>query len=167
MRRSGFAGLGTCLALAMLLAACGTASGGATAVPSAAPTPEPTAPLGLFTGHDACTDPDPVDTNDTGAVVCDRVVSDPRLTGTLTGARATGQGTDPDVFMEWRTLVLSNDGGAWTCKQTMMGVGGFAGWADQVCTGTLGYAGLTAYVHAISGNSASDFGVLGWIEEMP
>jgi hypothetical protein len=167
MRRNGLARLGTGLVLVLLVAACGSASGGATTAPSAAPTPEPTAQLGLFTGHDVCIDGDAEGAPDTGKVVCDRVVTDARMTGTLTSPGEIGTGTDPDVFMQWHTFTMGNDGGAWTCKHLLMGVGDSAGWADQVCTGTLGYAGLTAYIHSISGNQASDFGVLGWIEETP
>jgi hypothetical protein len=167
MRRNGLAGLGTGLALAMLLAACGSASGGTTAAPSAAPTPEPTAPLGMFTGHDVCSAPeDDNPTDDVAPVVCERVTTDPRLTGTLTSPDGEAAG-NPDLFIEWRTFTMTNDGGSWTCPQLVIGRADFTGWADQICTGTNGYAGLTAYIHAISGNNASDFGILGWVEEAP
>lgn len=167
MRRHGFAGLGTSLTLVFLLAACGSASGGPTVAPTAAATPEPTAPTGLFTGHDVCKDADADGAADTGGVVCDRIVTDARLTGRMESAAQGGAGTDPDLFIEWRSFKMTNEGGAWTCSQLLIGRSGSAGWADQVCVGEDGYAGLTAYIHAISGNNANDFGVLGWVEETP
>ncbi len=169
MRRNAFARLGTCLALAMLLAACGSTSGGATAAPSAAPTPEPTPPLSLFTGHDKCRDaPEP-----TGAdpeevwITCDRVATDPRLSGTLLGENH-GFGNDPELYSAWATFTLTNDGGTWTCDELMMGtMEGGTGFRDQVCVGEGAYKGLTAYLYTLSGNAADDFGILGWVEEMP
>ena len=171
MRRNGFAGLGTCLALAMLLAACGSASGGATAAPSVAPTPEPTAPLGLFTGHDKCRDaPEPTGAGpDEVWITCDRVATDPRLSGTLLGENH-GFGNDPSLYSSWAKLTLTNDGGTWTCDEMMMapmeGEGG-AGFRDQVCVGEGAYKGLTAYLLTLSNNEAADFGIFGWVEETP
>ena len=89
------------------------------------------------------------------------------MAGTLTSAAADGTGNDPDLFIDWRTFTMSNEGGGWTCKRLTIGREGSAGFADDICTGEDGYAGLTAYVHAISGNNASDFGLIGWIEEAP
>jgi hypothetical protein len=136
--------------------------------PSAAPTPEPTAPLGLFTGHDVCSSSPEGDNpnDDIVPIVCERVTTDPRLTGTLTSPNGEGA-NDPDLFIEWRTFTMTNDGGSWTCPQLAIGRADSAGWVDQICTGEDGYAGLTAYIHAISGNNADDWGVLGWVEETP
>jgi hypothetical protein len=167
MRRNGLAGLGTSLTLALLLAACGSASGAPTVAPTPAESPAPTGPVGLFTGHDVCSDVDAEGAQDTGGVVCERVVTDARLSGRMESDGQGGVGSSPDLFTEWRNFTMSNEGGSWTCGQLLIGRPGGAGWADQVCTGEGGYLGLTAYVHAISGNNANDFGVLGWVEETP
>lgn len=165
MRPNDWTRLAASVAVALALAGCATGSAAPTATPTAAPSSAPTGPQGMFTGHDVCRDGDAEEPPDTGAVVCDRVVTDARLTGTLTSSARGGLGTDPDVYTEWRTFRMTNDGGTWTCQQLMMGVMEGAGWVDQVCTGEEGYAGLTAYVHSISGTAASDWGVLGWVEE--
>jgi hypothetical protein len=51
-------------------------------------------------------------------------------------------------------------------RATKADLSGIAEW-KAVCVGEGGYAGLTAYVHAITGSMMSDFGIFGWIEEMP
>jgi hypothetical protein len=172
MRRERLAGLATGLALAMLLAACAT--GGASPTPAVAvPATEGTgAALGLFTGRDECRDvpqTNPSAENDAEAVTCDRVATDPRLSGTLLSkGLPTGVGEDPKVYTAWAKLTLTNDGGTWSCDEVVMGTtDGGAGWRDQVCVGEGPYTGLTAYVHSISNDAASTFGILGWVDETP
>lgn len=167
MRRNGLAGLGMSLALAMALAACAT--GGAS--PTAAPTPDPTAtpaaaPLGMFTGHDKCRDA-PEDVPDKVIVTCDRVATDPRLSGRLLGENH-GLAELPDLYTSWAKFTLTNDGGTWTCDEIMMGsMEGRVGFKDQVCVGEGAYKGLTAYLLTLSNNATADFGIFGWIEETP
>lgn len=168
MRRNASAGLAMGPALAILLAACG--SGGAS--PSAAPAAtEPPAATALFTGRATCRDvpsTDPSAENDSEAVTCDQVTTDPRLTGTLLStALPAVVGDVPGVYIATSRWTLTNEGGTWTCDQLLVGVADSAGGADDVCVGEGTYAGLTAYVHRISNDLATTFGVLGWVEETP
>jgi hypothetical protein len=170
MRRNGWAGLAAGLALATALAACST--GGASPTATVAATQDPVAALGLFTGRDVCRDvpsTDPSAETDAQAVTCDRVATDARLSGTLLSEGLPNAiGDDPKLYTSWVRVNLTNDEGTWTCDETLMGpMEGGAGWRDQVCVGQGAYAGLTAYIHSISNDAATTFGIMGVVEEAP
>jgi hypothetical protein len=159
------------LLLIAALAGCGAA---ATNAPTKAPDPTttPSAAPGavLFTGtavcnEDASVSPAPVASGQPvpGHVVCDRTFTDPRLTGKekITSYVAG----DVDLSIIWGSGTISNDGGLWTCTQLIQGtMRNQVGSMEEVCVGTDGYAGLTAYIHGTTPNQASDFGLIGWIE---
>lgn len=170
MNRDRLAGLALGLMMMLLLVGCASSA----AEPTAAPTAEPTQPaaeaLGMFTGRETCRQ-DPADANpDDGAtlVICDRVTSDPRMSGTFEGVTYGCGGEGWPLGCIWGTFKGPDDGGGWTCEELNVGTEeNGVGWKAQACVGEGGNAGLTAYVHAITGNLMSDFGILGWIEEMP
>ena len=170
MNRDKLAGLALALAMALLLVGCSSSAAEPTAAPTAEPTQRAAEALGMFTGHDTCAE-DPADTNpddDATLVTCDRVTTDPRLTGTFEGIAHPCGDPDEGVGCIYGTFRGTNDGGGWSCDELTLGSGdNGVGWKAQACVGEGGYAGLTAYVHAITGNLMGDFGILGWVEEMP
>ena len=50
--------------------------------------------------------------DEAGGITCQRTMTDPRLTGTLTSPGRTGGGDDPQLYAEWWTFTLANDGSA-------------------------------------------------------
>lgn len=163
------AGLGATLLLASMLAACSSA--GATQAPALAATPSssPAATIGLFTGFGRCADDASVsaDRRLDGSVytLCERSATDPRLAGSL---HLVGRvDTSQRVATISSSGTLTNDGGTWTCKELIMGyqdenaVGSF----ENVCIGSGGYAGLTAYIHGTTKDQASTWGFVGWVDK--
>jgi hypothetical protein len=135
-----------------LLAACATGGSGSTPEPPGGPE------LGMFTARDECGDT-------TGATVCERTATDPRMTGK---ARILSGGPSgvaiESIGIVWASFDLSNDGGEWACKDLIIGesVHG-VGMRDQVCVGKGGYEGLMAYAHATTPDKTATWGVHGWI----
>lgn len=168
MRRNASAGLAMGPALAILLAACGSAGATPSADPAAT---EPPAATALFSGRAACRDVPSTDASagtDAQGITCDQVTTDPRLSGTLLStALPAAVGDVPGVYIATSNWTLTNEGGTWTCDQLLVGVADSAGGADDVCVGEGAYAGLTAYVHRISSDMATTFGILGWVAETP
>jgi hypothetical protein len=156
------------VALALLacgsLAGCASTAGGSSSAPSASPSPEPPA---VITGSQTCYE-DPEETTDAGDltyVICDWTMADPRLTGTQ-HLVSSGSSSDPALFATGSEGTLETGGGAWDCKEFLFGwPENGTGLKEEVCRGTGAYAGLTAYVHGVSDNGASDFGLVAWIEE--
>lgn len=169
MKRKWIAGLGASLVAAALVAGCtGGTGGGTTAAPAAtggAAVPTPA----VFTGTGECRDdPSPPVTvaEDANYVACERTMADPRLSGTMHLISHTG-GTEEATAI-WSEGTLENDEGSWSCKQ--FGVGSQevdTGPLDEVCFGRGAYAGLTAYLHLVTADNLTTFGVLAWIEGTP
>lgn len=175
MQRRGW-GIGSMIAATLLVAACSTSSGAtagpSSAVPAAATPVTPVTaasdlPAGMFTGHTTCYEKTlPAASGDvSGAtgVECRHSATDPRMAGTSISTSKL-DGSDPVITTITTEGTLTNSGGSWACRRLLMGVAGGAGGMDEICAGHGGYAGLTAYTHGISGNDASDWGVVGWIE---
>lgn len=172
MQRSGW-GIGSVIAATLLVAACSTSSGATTAPASAAPgatTPVTAAaalPAGVFTGHWRCSDTPLPSASPNGeglsGVTCEVIATDPRMSGTSVGTYKI-DGSHPMVTAISGDSTLTNSGGSWVCQTLILGEAGGAGGSDEICGGRGGYAGLTAYTHGVSGNDATDFGIVGWIE---
>lgn len=164
MKRSGWFGL--VAAVAVALAACSGSSAGGTPTPTASPATA-AGVASLFTASEDCHDvptasPDPV--TEVTPSECVRTASDARLSGTARGSVSTS-GTDPVVTAMYGAMTYTNNGGTWRCEFLALGtLKNGVGGRDEVCVGGGGYAGLTAYVHAISGDTASTWGGIGFIE---
>ena len=90
-------------------------------------------------------------------------MADPRLSGTMHLVSYAG-GTEEATAI-WAEGTLENAEGSWGCKQ--FGVGSMenqVGGLDEVCVGRGAYAGLTAYLHLVTADLLSTFGLLAWIE---
>lgn len=169
MKRKWIAGLGASLVAAALVAGCSGGSGaGGTAAPAATDGMGVATPA-IFTGTAACRDdPSPPVTvaEDANYVVCERTMADPRLSGALHLVSYTG-GTEEATAI-WSEGTMENDEGSWDCRQ--FGVGSQevnTGPLDEVCVGRGDYAGLTAYLHSVTADNATTFGILAWIEGIP
>lgn len=165
MKRKWIAGLGAGLVAAALAAGCtGGAGAGGTAAPE--PTEAAEAAPAIITGTATCgDDPSPpvTVTEDANYVFCERTMADPRLSGTMHLVSHTG-GTEETTAI-WSEGTLENEEGSWSCKQ--FGVGSQevqTGTLDEVCVGRGAYAGLTAYLHLVTADNATTFGILAWVE---
>jgi hypothetical protein len=149
-----------------------------TGVPSAAavkptPTPTPTAtpaavsygPVTVVTGTDSCPSLNPdwtIDPDGTAhvrdlAVECIDATNDPRVSGTVTGTWSMDVWGNPNggvgAGVQWGTIRLVNDGGAWEGKLT--GIAALPEPGDTIVVwyrGTGGYTGLT-YFQLITGHA--------------
>lgn len=143
------------LAVVALLAGC---AGGAS------PTPVTFGPVTVVTGTDSCPGLNPdwtIDPDSTAhvrdlAVECVDKTDDPRVSGTATGNWSMDFWGNPNQGMgagvQWGTIRLVNDRGAWDGK--LSGVGALPEPGDTIViwyTGTGGYAGLT-YFQLITGH---------------
>lgn len=166
MKRKWIAGLGAGLVAAALAAGCtGGAGAGGTAAPE--PTEAAEAAPAIITGTATCgDDPSPPVTAPGGNVgygLCERTMADPRLSGTMHLVSYAG-GTE-EATAVWAEGILENAEGSWSCKQ--FGVGSQevqTGTLDEVCVGRGAYAGLTAYLHLVTADNATTFGILAWVE---
>ena len=139
-----------------------------TSVPSVAPSPTPAAashgPVTVVTGTDSCPGLNPdwtIDPDSTAhvrdlAVECVDKTDDPRVSGTATGSWSMDVWGNPNqgvgAGVQWGTIRLVNDGGAWDGK--LSGVAALPEPGDTIViwyTGTGGYAGLT-YFQLITGH---------------
>ena len=163
MKRERIVRLAASLVVAALAAGC--ASGAAsTAAPASARTP--VAAPELATGVETCAE-DPAPPADADAeknyIVCERTMSDPRLSGTRHSTYDVDT-SNPKVGVIWSEGTLTNEGGEWSCKELILGSENGVGARDEVCVGLGDYLGLTAYTHGTTPNTAADFGLIAWIE---
>ena len=130
-----------------LLAGCGA---------GASPTPATFGPVTLVTGTHQCpggtwdwtTDPDGTLHLRDLAIECTDTTNDPRVSGThIASANMDVWGTlDNGAGVQWASVRLENDGGAWEGRQ--LGVASLPGLGDTMefwYTGTGGYEGLSYF----------------------
>lgn len=156
----------TALAVAGVLVAACTAGAAGTTAPTSSSTAPRTAPgITLVTGVDSCHEgASPAPSGYTMTADCERTSSDPRLSGTGDGG-ATFL-TDGPIARMWGSGTIENAEGTWYCKWVGMGSLDLGvGWTDEVCGGQGAYAGLRAYLHAITPDYSTTGHFFGWIEE--
>jgi hypothetical protein len=183
MRYNKMARLVIGLAAAVLVAACSSGADDPTAAPTVAPAPATTAPSvapaassvtraapdGLFTGRVHCRGIDTPSGGDPDALyyTCYQVATDPRMAGTIDLVVWLSDNADTPSgpsFTAWGSSTLTNDEGSWVCKEAGMGVWENITYSrDLACVGKGEYVGLSAWLHEVTSNAASDWGFLGWI----
>lgn len=176
MRYNKMARLVGALAAAVLVAACSTGANNPTSAPTlvpadptAAPSVVPAAPGGMFTGAVHCRAVDAPSGVETGAdyFTCYQAATDPRMAGTVDLAvwiNDIPETADAPAFAAWGESTITNDQGSWICKEAGMGVynnGVFV--RDLACIGKGENIGLSAWLHAVTQDSAMNWGFIGWI----
>jgi hypothetical protein len=163
------------LAAAVLVAACSSGANSPTSVPTLAPAAETAAPVapatpeGMFTGSAFC----PVTTTPSGGDPdamyhrCTQVATDPRMAGTVDlGPISVSDYSELEpAFTSWGPSVITNDRGSWTCQEAGRGSVANGVYArDLACTGKGEYIGLSAWLHAVTGDGAMNWSFIGWID---
>lgn len=157
------------LVLALALAGC---AGAGSPTPTPVATPNPSDALGLATGSETCTEMEAPSMSPAPAapdpsiltMECRRAFSDARLSGLLREQVHLEAGQP--VVTIWGTGTLSNDGGIWVCDVILIGtMVSRMGSRNDVCVGTDGYRGLTAYIQGPTRDYGTSFGLIGWIVE--